>query len=239
MPSTSSRPMLRSMAGAASNVGQLVTTSFPDWLAEKPYCSRMLTAARGLSRRNEFAWSASETGAWFGFFPAVELPATRDVRATPITLPVTIAVAAWSDARACRRIWALGYASPVAAGRLGALLCPAVIFPLIGAAARLARRPGRADLSRGRARLQASRRGARDPVGGAIGARSRASDIPGDVQLIPFRVHAFIELGEGLAVLAATGRRGRSPTAATPVPGHMGVSQLGAFALSDYRQSTI
>src|SRR6185503_17151650 len=46
MPSTSSRPMLRSIAGAASNVGQLVTTSLPVWLAEKPYCSRMLAAAR-------------------------------------------------------------------------------------------------------------------------------------------------------------------------------------------------
>src|SRR5215471_439353 len=46
IPSTSSRPMLRSIAGAASSVGQLVTTSLPDWLAENPYCSRMLTAAR-------------------------------------------------------------------------------------------------------------------------------------------------------------------------------------------------
>src|SRR5262245_34520743 len=46
IPSTSSRPMLRSMAGAASSVGQFVTTSFPVWLAEKPYCSRMVAAAR-------------------------------------------------------------------------------------------------------------------------------------------------------------------------------------------------
>src|ERR1700690_347829 len=45
MRSTSSRPMLRSIAGAAMSVGQSVTTSFPDCLVENPYCSKMLAAA--------------------------------------------------------------------------------------------------------------------------------------------------------------------------------------------------
>ena len=50
MRSTSSSPMLRSMAGAASSVGQSVSTSVSICLAEKPYCSKMLAAARAATR---------------------------------------------------------------------------------------------------------------------------------------------------------------------------------------------
>jgi hypothetical protein len=57
----------------------------------------------------------------------------------------------------------------------------------------------------------------------------------GTFKVIPFRVHAFIELGEGLAVLAATA----ALTSGLPLPQRaflfgMGASQLGAFAFSDY-----
>jgi hypothetical protein len=57
----------------------------------------------------------------------------------------------------------------------------------------------------------------------------------GAFKLIPFRVHAFIELCEGLAVLAATA----AVTSGLPLPQRafllgMGASQLGAFAFSDY-----
>lgn len=58
---------------------------------------------------------------------------------------------------------------------------------------------------------------------------------PGAWRVIPFRVHAFIELGEGIALLAAGYRL---------MPHHvsagslffiiMGVTQLNAFAFSDY-----
>ncbi len=57
----------------------------------------------------------------------------------------------------------------------------------------------------------------------------------GTFKLIPFRVHAFIELGEGLAVLAASlAVAGDRPLAQRLFLGAMGVLQLGAFALSDY-----
>jgi hypothetical protein len=61
----------------------------------------------------------------------------------------------------------------------------------------------------------------------------------GTFKLIPFRVHAFIELAEGLAVLAATlAFTGDRPLAQRLFLGVMGASQLGAFALSDYGPST-
>jgi hypothetical protein len=80
-------------------------------------------------------------------------------------------------------------------------------------------------------------------IGGAIVhfTLTRLTDYPqGTFKLIPFRVHAFIELGEGMAVLAATlAAAGDRPIAQRLFLGAMGVSQLGAFALSDYGQSTI
>jgi len=78
-------------------------------------------------------------------------------------------------------------------------------------------------------------------IGGAIVhfALTRFTNYPqGTFKLIPFRVHAFIELGEGLAVLAASLTvAGDRPLAQRLFLGAMGVSQLGAFALSDYRTS--
>ena len=57
----------------------------------------------------------------------------------------------------------------------------------------------------------------------------------GTFKLIPFRVHAFLELGEGFVVIVATSQ---------VVPAHasaasvfllfMGVAQLGAFSFSSY-----
>jgi len=75
-------------------------------------------------------------------------------------------------------------------------------------------------------------------VGGAIVhfALTRLTDYPqGTWKLIPFRTHAFIELGEGVTVLAAS----LAFAADRPLPqrlflGAMGAAQLGAFALSDY-----
>ena len=58
----------------------------------------------------------------------------------------------------------------------------------------------------------------------------------GTVKVIPFRVHAFIELTEGAGVVAVTiGLLG-----AAPGPAHLfllllGLSQLAAFSFSDYR----
>jgi len=76
-------------------------------------------------------------------------------------------------------------------------------------------------------------------IGGAIVhfALTRFTNYPqGTFKLIPFRVHAFIELGEGLAVLAATlAVAGDRPLPQRLFLGLMGAAQLGAFALSDYR----
>jgi hypothetical protein len=76
-------------------------------------------------------------------------------------------------------------------------------------------------------------------VGGAIVhfTLTRLTNYPqGTFKLIPFRTHAFIELGEGLAVLAATFVVvGDRPFAQRLFLGLMGASQLGAFAFSDYR----
>ena len=75
-------------------------------------------------------------------------------------------------------------------------------------------------------------------IGGAVVhfALTRLTDYPqGAFKLIPFRVHAFIELGEGLAVLAASlAFAADRPLAQRLCLGAMGASQLGAFALSDY-----
>jgi hypothetical protein len=57
----------------------------------------------------------------------------------------------------------------------------------------------------------------------------------GTFKRIPFRVHAFIELGEGIVVAAATALFLRAlPTAAFAFLLAMGASQLGAFAFSNY-----
>jgi hypothetical protein len=59
----------------------------------------------------------------------------------------------------------------------------------------------------------------------------------GTFKVIPFRVHAFIELGEGIAVLVATlALTGADATAARLFLGLMGLSQLGAFGFSDYAE---
>ena len=75
-------------------------------------------------------------------------------------------------------------------------------------------------------------------VGGAIVhfLLTRFTNYPqGTFKLIPFRAHAFIELGEGLAVLGASlAVAADRPLAQRLFLGAMGVSQLGAFALSDY-----
>lgn len=65
---------------------------------------------------------------------------------------------------------------------------------------------------------------------------TRLTDYPqGTWKLIPFRTHAFIELGEGLAVLAASlAFAADRPLTQRLFLGAMGLSQLGAFALSDY-----
>lgn len=79
-------------------------------------------------------------------------------------------------------------------------------------------------------------------LGGAIVhfVLTRLTDYPqGTFKLIPFRVHAFIELAEGMAVLAASlAFAADRPLAQRLFLGAMGVSQLGAFALSDYRSPT-
>jgi len=69
---------------------------------------------------------------------------------------------------------------------------------------------------------------------------TRLTDYPqGTFKLIPFRAHAFIELGEGLAVLAASlAFAADRPPAQRLFLGAMGLSQLGAFALSDYGPRT-
>ena len=65
---------------------------------------------------------------------------------------------------------------------------------------------------------------------------TRLTDYPqGTFKLIPFRAHAFIELGEGLAVLAASlAFAADRPLAQRLFLGAMGASQLGAFTLSNY-----
>jgi len=68
-------------------------------------------------------------------------------------------------------------------------------------------------------------------------ALARFTDYPrGTIRRIPFRTHALLELAEGVLVLAATwalcGDERAAPHGYLTL---MGVTQLGAFALSDYR----
>jgi hypothetical protein len=76
-------------------------------------------------------------------------------------------------------------------------------------------------------------------VGGAIVhfLLTRLTDYPqGTFKILSFRTHAFVELGEGLAVLAATALLlPGAPAAVRLFLGFMGFSQLLAFAFSDYR----
>jgi hypothetical protein len=67
-------------------------------------------------------------------------------------------------------------------------------------------------------------------------ALTRVTDYPqGSWRLVPFRAHAFVELAEGVGVLAATAALTTShPPAARLFLAAMGASQLGAFAFSDY-----
>lgn len=61
----------------------------------------------------------------------------------------------------------------------------------------------------------------------------------GTIRVIPFRTHAFIELGEGIAVLAATvALAGGQATSGRLFLGFMGAAQFGAFAFSDYGPRT-
>ena len=65
---------------------------------------------------------------------------------------------------------------------------------------------------------------------------TRFTDYPqGAVKLIPFRTHAFIELGEGIAVLVATWLLASDATAGgRALLTLMGLSQFVAFGFSDY-----
>jgi hypothetical protein len=76
----------------------------------------------------------------------------------------------------------------------------------------------------------------------ALGAASvhfglaRCTDYPqGSLKLISFRTHAFIELAEGIAVLAAALAVDGPLVGARGFLVLMGVSQLTAFGFSDYR----
>ena len=66
---------------------------------------------------------------------------------------------------------------------------------------------------------------------------TRLTDYPqGTLPLLTFRQHAFVELGEGVAVLAATSLLvSNAPAAVRLFLMFMGASQLLAFAFSDYR----
>ena len=57
----------------------------------------------------------------------------------------------------------------------------------------------------------------------------------GTFKWIPFRTHAFIELAEGVGVLAATACVfGATPRGASAFLIALGLSQLGAFSFSNY-----
>lgn len=67
---------------------------------------------------------------------------------------------------------------------------------------------------------------------------TRLTDYPqGTFKLIPFRTHAFIELGEGVGILAAAAMLTGSPHIARGFLAFMGVTQFVAFGFSDYRAS--
>ncbi|HEY2901824.1 MAG TPA: hypothetical protein VGL59_14675 [Polyangia bacterium] len=69
---------------------------------------------------------------------------------------------------------------------------------------------------------------------------TRLTNYPqGTLKLIPFRVHAFIELGEGIAVLVATWLvLAHAPTLTRAFLTLMGASQFVAFGFSDYGPAT-
>jgi hypothetical protein len=66
---------------------------------------------------------------------------------------------------------------------------------------------------------------------------ARLTDYPqGTWRQLSFRTHAFVELGEGLLVLASTALlAGDAPWQARAFLAALGVSQLVAFSFSDYR----
>jgi len=68
---------------------------------------------------------------------------------------------------------------------------------------------------------------------------TRLTNYPqGTLKLIPFRLHAFIELGEGAAVVATTvGLLPGMPLRARIFLLLLGLSQFAAFSFSDYRTS--
>jgi hypothetical protein len=68
-------------------------------------------------------------------------------------------------------------------------------------------------------------------------ALTRLTDYPqGTWRVIPFAKHAYIELAEGLGVLAGTALlTGSAPASARILLGLLGASQLVAFGFSDYR----
>ena len=76
-------------------------------------------------------------------------------------------------------------------------------------------------------------------VGGAVVhfLLTRLTNYPqGTFKILPFRTHAFVELGEGLAVLAATALLvPAGPALARLFLTAMGASQLVAFSFSNYR----
>jgi hypothetical protein len=64
---------------------------------------------------------------------------------------------------------------------------------------------------------------------------TRLTNYPqGTFKLIPFRTHAFIELGEGIGVAAAAVALTAAPPVGRVFLGLMGLSQFAAFAFSDY-----
>ena len=65
---------------------------------------------------------------------------------------------------------------------------------------------------------------------------TRVTNYPqGTIKVLPFRAHAFIELGEGIAVLGATWTAaGAAPTPTRLILTAMGLSQFVAFGFSDY-----
>jgi hypothetical protein len=65
---------------------------------------------------------------------------------------------------------------------------------------------------------------------------TRLTNYPqGTWKVIPFRVHAFIELAEGAAVMAASIGLRAAPGPARLFLLLLGLSQLAAFSFSDYR----
>lgn len=65
---------------------------------------------------------------------------------------------------------------------------------------------------------------------------TRLTNYPqGTFKLIPFRAHAFIELGEGVGVLGAAALLTAGPGIGRAFLAFMGLTQFVAFGFSDYR----